>query len=408
MIMSARSARVLQAVVLCGGLGSRLGALTAATPKPLLPVAGQPFLQRLLFEIRRFGVERVLLLAGHLANEIEQFAAAVAPQLDLEIEVAVETEPAGTGGGLWRARARLDERFFLFNGDSWFDVNLLDLALLAETSDALVAMALRRVANAARHGVVEQQGERVGGFRERGSAGPGLVNGGVYVVSRGIIDHLTPNCSLEADVFAPLAGAGRVSGRIYEGFFLDIGIPEDYRRAQSDIPAAQRRGAVFLDRDGVLNVDNGYVGGVERFEWLPTARAAMKQINDRGFFAFVVTNQSGVARGLYSEDDVRALHEHMQADLLRIGAHVDDFRFCPFHPEGTVAAYRRDSDWRKPAPGMLKDLIANWPVDLSRSVMIGDQERDILAGAAAGVRTHLLNNSDDLEQALTRLLPRSA
>ncbi|HLW90667.1 MAG TPA: sugar phosphate nucleotidyltransferase [Roseiarcus sp.] len=387
--VSADGRRIDQAVVLCGGVGSRLAALTQTTPKPLLPVAGEPFLQRLLFEIKRFGIARVLLLAGHLAEAIERFAEEAAGRLGLEIEVAIEGERAGTGGALWRARDKVDERFFLFNGDSWFDLNLLDLALLAANTDALATMALRRVADASRHGVVEVRGERVPGFRERGPGGPGLVNGGVYVVARRIVEHLQPRCSLEADIFPSLAHAGRVMGRIYEGFFLDIGIPEDYRRAETAVPAAQRRGAVFLDRDCALNVTEG----VQRFEWRPTAKSAVKRINDLGLFAFVVTNPSGNAPASYPEADVPALHGPMQEELRQIGAHVDDF--C-----------ERCSDGRESDPSMLNDLMERWPVDLSRSLVIGDRE-DVIFRDAAGIKNYRLLNSENLEQALARLLPRS-
>ena len=127
-----------QAVILCGGLGSRLGALAAKTPKPLLPVGGAPFLDVLLFELGRHGIKRVLLLAGHAAERVLDYAASTAlkSRFDLEIDVSVEPQRAGTGGALWHARDRLDDQFLLLNGDSWFDVNLLDFARRAtrETS----------------------------------------------------------------------------------------------------------------------------------------------------------------------------------------------------------------------------------------------------------------------------------
>ena len=120
-----------QAVILCGGRGSRLGALTTATPKPLLPVGEAPFLDVLLFELGRHGIRRILLLAGFAAPLVAEYAAAtaLAARFGLTVEVAVEPEEAGTGGALWHARRRLDDVFLLLNGDSWFDINLLDLAI---------------------------------------------------------------------------------------------------------------------------------------------------------------------------------------------------------------------------------------------------------------------------------------
>ena len=121
---------IQQAVILCGGLGGRLGALTAETPKPLLLIGGVPFLDVLLFELARHGVTRVLLLAGFAAQRIVEYATTtpLKARFGLEIEVAIEPQRAGTGGAVWHARDHLDDRFFLLNGDSWFDINLLELA----------------------------------------------------------------------------------------------------------------------------------------------------------------------------------------------------------------------------------------------------------------------------------------
>ncbi len=153
----------------------------------------------------------------------------------------------------------------------------------------------------------------------------------------------------------------------------------------SDLTAPPTRGAVIFDRDGVLNVDIAYAYRPHQIVWVEGAMAAVKAVNDAGLFAFVATNQSGIARGLYGEADVVALHDWMNGELARVGARIDAFVYSPYHPEGVVEAYRRESDCRKPGPGMLLDLMTRFPVDPARTLMIGDRETDVGAARAAGI-----------------------
>ena len=157
---------------------------------------------------------------------------------------------------------------------------------------------------------------------------------------------------------------------------------------QDTAPVAQDRSlrpAAFLDRDGVLNVDHGYTFRPEELEFTPTAVEGVRILNEAGYRVFVVTNQSGVARGYYTTDDVERFHAHMQRQLLAHGAHVDRYYYCPFHPDGTVQDFAIHHEDRKPSPGMLLRAMREWPTDQAASVMIGDKDTDLEVATNAGV-----------------------
>ena len=152
--------------------------------------------------------------------------------------------------------------------------------------------------------------------------------------------------------------------------------------------------AAFLDRDGVINHDDGYMGTRERIRWMPNAAKAVRRLNESGYLVFLFTNQSGVARGFFSEDELRMLHDWMRSELAAQGARIDDLRYCPHHPDGSVAGYLDPCECRKPGPGMILDLMTHWPVRRAGSFVIGDRDSDIEAAAAAGLPGVLFSGGD--------------
>jgi D-glycero-D-manno-heptose 1,7-bisphosphate phosphatase len=371
-------------------------------PKPMLPVAGEPFLDILLRNIARHGVTEIVLLARHHAQKVRdhyasgQIGGAV-------VRVIEETAQAGTGGALREAAADLDEVFLLSNGDSFFDVNYLALLQQFTQTQAQIAIALREVPDSARYGrvTVEATGT-VTRFAEKtaGATGPGLINGGVYIVSRRVLDHIGPGqVSLESDVIPVLVQAGQVCGQAFGGYFLDIGLPETYAQAQYELPAVDRRKVTFFDRDGTLTRDDGYTHRVEDLEFLPGAVACIRRMNDLGRLVIVVTNQAGIARGYYTQGHTDRFHAAMQTVLQAQGAHIDAFLSCPHHPD-----FSPPCSCRKPGTGLFEQACAQFRIDLDGAVMIGDKPTDIEAAHAFGIGG-VLTDGTDLAQICSQIEP---
>ncbi|MBR0666975.1 HAD-IIIA family hydrolase [Roseomonas hellenica] len=381
---------IKQAIFLVGGAGTRLGSITRSTPKPLLELApGTAFLDLLIDEAARHGFTDILLLSGYLGGQVEQRYHGRRVR-DSRLRVLREEEPAGTAGALRRVSAELDPWFLLANGDSFFDINLRRLASVPRGS-ALGCLALRHVQDTSRFGGVTLEGDRIVDFSEkRGERGPGLINGGLYCLSREIQDRLPAIGSLEGQVFPSLAREGLLLGIEQSGYFIDIGLPESLDQARRCLPQLMTRPAAFLDRDGILNVDHGYTHRPEDLTWIPEAREAVRDLNDAGYFVFVVTNQAGIAHGFYTEAAMDDFHAEMARQLADVGAHVDAFYHCPYHPEASVARLKTPAHAdRKPNPGMILRALRDWPVRPAGSFLIGDRDTDIEAASRAGLPGYL-------------------
>jgi D-glycero-D-manno-heptose 1,7-bisphosphate phosphatase len=373
-----------QAAFLVGGLGTRLKHLTQSTPKPLIEVAGGAFIDILVDEAARQGFSDILLLGGYLGQQMfDRYDGRTVR--GARLRVLIEPDQLGTGGALRHAMPHLAENFLLANGDTFFDVNLRALAMDVPRGGGV--MALRKGVEGSRFGRVGLENGVVRKFYAPGERPDGPINGGIYGLSRDIVTCIGEGpVSLESTIFPVLAQQGLLRGVEFDGYFIDIGIPEDLERARAELPLRLKRPALFLDRDGVLNTDKGYLHKVSDFEWLAGAREAVRLANDKGWFVFVVTNQAGVARGFYEERDIQVLHDFMGEELAAGGAHIDAFEYCPHHPDGTRAGYDKSCDRRKPGPGMIRDLLEAWPVDAPRSVLVGDMPHDVAAAEAAGIR----------------------
>jgi dTDP-glucose pyrophosphorylase/histidinol phosphatase-like enzyme len=384
---------IRQAVILVGGKGTRLGAITRAVPKPMLPIAGdRPFVDYLLETIERHGYRDIILLAGHLG---EALAAAYDRRRigKATMRVIREPVPLGTAGALTAAREALDPRFLLMNGDAFFDINLRALEQVSRRSGATATLALRTVADAARYGRVIEEDGKVKAFLEKDLTrpGPGVINGGIYVLKREILDLVRDlPCSLEQHVFPALVERGDIAGREFDGYFLDIGLPETLEQGHLELPRVRVRPAAFIDRGALIDIGAHDPSGSDGFRWRVGAVEAVRALNDRGHYVFVVGDPSGRVETPGAVDNGRRLNAKIQESLALEGAHVD--RFCA-----------KD---RKPLASLLEEVMNEWPIVRERSFLVGAIAGDVEAARGAELAAHV-RDGGDLARFVHSLLDRS-
>lgn len=382
-----------EAVILAGGFGTRLSHVLGNVPKPMAPVAGKPFLCYLLDRLRAAGIEHVALATGYMHSSIEAYFGN--EYEGLHITYSQETEPLFTGGAIRRAAEALStDDFIVVNGDTLFDIDLSAFSNFHCAEWAPISIALRQVPDTGRYGAVVLNAERVALFREKDeSYGAGLINGGIYAINREwLLKNTSPErFSFEKDLLQPRASEGVMRAICFDSYFIDIGVPDDYHRAQHEFAALFPKDRyLFLDRDGVLNrrVVGDYVRNTKMWQWLPGALEAMHDLALRYQLVFVVSNQQGVGKGLFSVADLDEVHRKMTDDINAAGGRVDRIYVC-------TDLASANSPNRKPAIGMALQAKADYgQVHFTQSLMVGDSLTDLEFGYRCKMRCAFLTNDE--------------
>jgi histidinol-phosphate phosphatase family protein len=359
-------------LILAGGFGTRLASVVKDTPKPMAPIAGRPFLEYQIEYLKNQGFTRFTLLTGYLSEVIENHFGD-GSRFGLEIDYSVEKEPLGTGGAIRLAMLKNPgDRFLVLNGDGLFAT---DYRRFVRLSEGPLSLALKYSTELDRYGSVEiDKHFKVTQFREKSPVlKEGYINAGAYLITAEALNLLPEGkSSIETMVFQPLAQEKILSGIPCGGKFVDIGTPDSFGWSQSHLPGwlkEEFKPCLFLDRDGVLIKNKNYLHKTEDVVIVPEVLDLIRETRKRGWYTVVVTNQSGVARGLYTKEDCDLVHRHIDAELARENLSVDLWFACYDHPDNA-------SLLRKPAPGMVLSACNQLPIDLSKSLMIGDNCTD--------------------------------
>lgn len=365
--------KIKDIVILCGGKGSRLGSITKSTPKPLLKFNNIEFVQYLINFFSKLGARNIYLLAGYKGYLFKKKYHSKLFNL-AKIHVIIEKKPLGTAGSLSLIKNKIDKNFLLINGDS---INNFKLIRLQKKPNALAQMFLIKNLNYNSNKKLVSLNIKKGLVTFEKS---NLMNSGMYIFNKKILRYIKRQfLSLEDDILPDLIKNKKIKGKILESNFIDIGTKKNFYKTSNFLRKNFLKPAAFLDRDGVLNYDYGYVHKYSNFHWKSGALNALKILNKNNFLIFIVTNQSGIGRGLYTTNDFLNLHHKISNFLLDRNIFIDDLKFCPHHPIYAKKNFKLNCNCRKPKKGMIDDIKKNWLIDLEKSFMIGDKITDELA-----------------------------
>lgn len=396
----------MEAIILAGGFGTRLKPCIDNLPKPLAPIGEKPFLFYLLDYLYANGIHRAIISTGYLADYIEEKIGRV--YKGMVIDYCREEAPLGTGGAIKKALGMCSEEYAVaVNGDSFFDVDLFEMRKFHEESGCSLTIAAREVAWAENSGFLTVENGRLSGFREKGVKSAGLINGGIYFINKNLLNAISEEkFSFEKLILE--GGYCPVAVLESSGYFIDIGIPENYRKAEEEksaLVSKRTRKAVFLDRDGTINYDTGHLYRTEDFKFLPEADKAIANLKKKEYIVIIITNQAGIAKSLYKPDDVDILHNHINSLLLNnYSATADGFYYCPHHPQAALEEYKAECSCRKPNPGLILKAVSDFSeigieIDLTNSLTVGNRRSDLLAGINAGTHKNILIGSDEPDAA---------
>ncbi len=389
-----------EAIILAGGMGTRLKNVVKDIPKPMAPVNGKPFLYHLLKYLKAQGINHFVLSVGYRHEVIKEYF-----QDNFEgakISYAVEKEPLGTGGGIRMAAEYIEGKYFwVINGDTYLDVNLSDF--YGNINGKKIALALKEMKAFERYGTVQINDNKITKFQEKKYTDKGLINAGIYCVEKKYIKNLFDvgeKFSFEKDVLEKNVDTIDIGYHITKGDFIDIGIPEDYFEAQfmfsNDLSTEElfnldENWTIFLDRVGVINkrLPGKYVGTPDDFEFLPGAKQAIKKLGEHFRRIVVVTNQQGLAKGYMTEEELKIVNDYMIAEINKSGGRIDGVYYC-------ADSSKKEPNCRKPNPDLAQRAKKDFPeIDFRKSIIFGDSISDMEFGNRLGMKTILIPTKEE-------------
>ncbi|MCR5176341.1 MAG: D-glycero-beta-D-manno-heptose 1,7-bisphosphate 7-phosphatase [Anaerovibrio sp.] len=414
----------MKTIIMAGGRGTRISELFPDIPKPLIKIANKPVLEREIESLVKQGFSDIIITVSYLHEKIEEYFG-TGERWGARIEYFVEDQPLGNAGALFKLREKLGkEPFLLLNADAMFDVDFNRMVKFHREHGGLITLFTHPNSHPYDSGlIIADNSNSVVSWLTKEDIRPeyykNRVNAGLHVINPialdmlnidiekiGTVDEKTGNTikvDLDRQVLKPLCGTGKIFCYDSPEYVKDMGTPDRFEAVCKDFEngvvtaknLANKQKAVFLDRDGTINIYKGFLHHIEDFELISGIAEAIIKINASGYLCIVATNQPVISRGEVTVDELDTIHKKLETELGLKGAYIDGLYYCPHHPhkgyEGEVPELKIECECRKPKPGMLFKAAKDYNIDLSKSYMVGDSENDIKAGLSAGCVSILVN-----------------
>ena len=390
---------IKQAVILAGGLGTRMRPFTDEAPKPMYPFQGKPFIQYLVEQVKSFGIDRILILLGYLPEKIMDY---LKDGSEYGVNISYDITPVeyNTGDRLLHAKDKIDSQFLLMYCDNYCSINFTKLSREYVDNNALIQLSVyENKDNYTKSNLLVEDGMVKTYDKARKAPNLQGVDIGYAIINKAVFQYVTErNANFEAIVYPELVRQGKLFATVTKHRYYSVGSWERINLTEQFFGNCP---TVFLDRDGTINrraAKACYIEKPEQFVWLKGAKEAVRLLKEAGYRVILVTNQPGIARGNLTEDMLARIHVKMQEDLKRdTGYQIDAIYYCPHN-------WDEGCECRKPKPGMLYQAQKDYSLNLTECLLIGDDDRDIEAGMAADCRTYQVTDSRNLLQIVKEMV----
>ena len=403
---------------MAGGKGTRAASIASDIPKPMIPICGKPILEYQIDCLKRNKLTDIILVVGHLGQHIKDYFGD-GSRFGCNISYFTETQALGTAGALYKIE-NLSDDFLLLNGDVILDMDFTRMIAFHKKKNAHVTLAVHPNSHPFDSSLILCDNDnKITSWLNKEDERKwykNSVNAGVHILSCKFLNDCRQSkdkIDLDRDLLKPNIKNNAIYAYSTPEYIKDMGTPERFAQVTNDIKTGivhgknltEKQSAVFLDRDGTINVYNDFVRKPESFELIDGVARAINIFNNLGFLVIIITNQPVIARGEVDTETLDLIHMKMETDLGKHGAYIDDLFYCPHHPDkgfaGERPEYKIICDCRKPKPGMILEAAKKYNIDLSKSYMAGDHNRDIECAINAECKPVFISNGEGKKEDIT-------